>query len=541
MPEPLEKSDATPASASWQRLLESGALQELLEHNPDLCRQLEFAIAAQDANGGSAVKTGDEATIDLGRAGSAESSIRALGNFGDYELLEEIGRGGMGVVFRARQRSLGRIVALKMILAGEFANQQDLRRFYAEAAAAAKLSHTGIVPIYEVNQHDGRHYFSMALIEGPTLDHVLKMRPLEPTTAAEIVRKIAQAAAYAHGQGIIHRDLKPANILLDGNSEPRIADFGLAKWGDNASTNERTGDIVGTPSYMAPEQAAGRVNEITASADVYSLGAILYACLTGRPPFHAESKLDTILAVLESEATLPRQINRQTPRELEWIVLRCLEKRPENRYASASALAADLESYLLGEPIEARRTGWWPRVRRWWRRQPLLVSHLLVIVMMTSVHWTLHWTLFAGSSIDYLMHVSLVFLAWAGASISYQMLLERPRCAALGRFAWAATDATLLTITLYLTGPPLNGLIIGYPLLVVAAGLFFRVRLVIFMLAACLGGYGLLLYALPALRDPIYPPIYFALGLTALGLVVAYQVHRIRVLSRYYRKDPAGE
>jgi serine/threonine-protein kinase len=526
------------SEVSWQQLLQSGALEALLAQNPDLCKQLEEAIAQQDEEAGTS--QGTEVTLDLRRdKKEKQSSVSTtpLGQFGDYELLEEIGRGGMGVVYRARQRNPDRVVALKMILSGEFANATDLRRFQAEANAAAKLNHSHIVPIYEVNVRDGRHYFSMALVEGPTLDHVIKMRPLDAETAAEIVRKIALAAAYAHEQGIIHRDLKPANILLDNRGEPKIADFGLAKWGEGDGTNERTGDIVGTPSYMAPEQAAGRVNELTAAADVYSLGAILYACLTGRPPFQAESKLDTILAVLESEATLPRQINRQTPRELEWIVLRCLEKRPENRYHSAAALAEDLERFLLGEPVEARRTGWWPQLRRWARRQPSLVSHLTVIAVMTTVHQILHWFVLGGSKV-YLWNMTLLFAAWAIGSVFFQWLLDRPSRAEVARYCWAATDALLLTTALFLTGPPLDGLLIGYPLLVVAAGLFFRVRLVIFMLAACLVGFGVLSYQLGS--KPIYPPIYFALGLTALGLMVAYQVHRIRVLSRYYHKDPAA-
>lgn len=534
MSEPSESSVQTSGEASWQQLLESGALQRLLEQNPDFCRQLELAMADQPEP-----EAGSEETVDLSTNRSGESScIPALGLFGDYELLEEIGRGGMGVVYRARQRSLGRIVALKMILAGEFANATEVRRFHAEATAAAKLSHPNIVPVFEVNQCEGRHFFSMTLVEGPTLDHVLKMKPLDPEKAAEIVRKIALAAAYAHERGIIHRDLKPANILLDGNGEPRIADFGLAKWGDGDGTNERTGDIVGTPSYMAPEQAAGRVNQITAAADVYSLGAILYACVTGRPPFTGETKFETVVAVVESEATLPRQINRLVPRELEWIILRCLEKQPDNRYASAGALAEDLEHYLLGEPVEARRSGAWSRLRRWWRRQPMLVSHLAIIAIIMIAHQVLH-RIIERTSLDYLVLMTCLFIAWAVASAGFQWLLEHPGRAAMGRFAWAACDSLFLTTALYLTGPPLDGLLIGYPLLVVAAGLFFRVRLVTFMLVACLAGYSVLVYTSPS-TTPIYPPIYFAIGLAALGLMVMYQVHRIRVLSRYYGKDPSA-
>lgn len=531
MPEPSDPADDAAVGSSWRRLLDSGILERLLQQDPALCQQLEAAIAGHD--GYSPDNTAD--TIDLSTQRPLGGfSPPPLGLFGDYELLEEIGRGGMGVVFRARQRSLGRIVALKMILAGELANAAEVRRFQAEATAAAKFNHPHIVPIYEVNHCEGRHFFSMALIDGATLDQVLKMQPLAADKAAEIVRKVALAAAYAHERGIIHRDLKPANILLDTSGEPRIADFGLAKWGEGDGTDERTGDIVGTPSYMAPEQAAGRVHEVHAAADIYSLGAILYACITGRPPFAAETKLDTVLAVLESEATLPRAVNRQVPRELEWIVMRCLEKHPDNRYPTASALAEDLEHYLLGEPVEARRSGLWPRLRRWWRRQPMLVSHLVVIAAFMVVHQALH--LVIGGSLDYLIQMTLLFIAWAIASVSFQVLLESPRRATLGRFAWATSDAVLLTIALYLTGPPLDGLLIGYPLLVVAAGLFFRVRLVAYMLAACLTGFGVLCFTLPQ-SQPSYLAIYYSVGLTALGLMVMYQVHRIRVLSRYYRKE----
>lgn len=550
-----ERNVPTPSgNRSWQQLfspwLRDGdvdlpqALEALLEQHPELCAQLEEALASSQLSQDSIDREGLAATIILpsDAAGSAardhtSSAATPVSNFGDYELFEEIGRGGMGIVYKARQSKLGRTVALKMILAGELAGPADVRRFRAEAEAAAKLDHPHIIPVYDVGECHGRHFFSMAYVEGPTLDHVLKMHPLPAESAAEIVRKVALAVHYAHDRGIIHRDLKPPNILIDPNGEPKITDFGLAKLRDVQSVDERTGDIVGTPSYLSPEQAAGRVKEVGVAADVYGLGAILYACLTGRPPFQADSKFDTLLAVLEAEATLPSKLNPETPRELEWIVLRCLEKNPEKRYPTAQALADDLQRFLLGENVAPWRWDLATSMRRWFRRQPSLVSHLVVIATMMGLHQILHWTI--GGSITYLVNMTLLFCAWGIASIFYQTLLERPRRADIGRYLWAATDAGLLTLALYMTRPPLDGLLIGYPLLVVAAALFFRVRLVLFMLAACLLGIAVLSWGEPALRDPLYPLVYYIAGLLAIGLMTAYQVYRIRVLSRYFHRDGA--
>ncbi len=561
-PSPSPSDEASPPSNenSWDQLLRpwleeppsdlSAALRAVLEQNPDLCRELEQMIALSRDD--SARSSGDEVTIDLSTQRKREDQAASAASrsdtrrkpsgaypvFGDYELVKEIGRGGMGVVYRAHQISLGRTVALKMILSGQFANTAEVQRFRNEASAAAKLDHPHNEPIYDVGQCDARHYFSMGYVEGPTLDEVLKMKPLPADSAAEILRKLAIAVEYAHQRGIIHRDLKPANILLDEQGEPRIADFGLAKLTDGEGGFTATGDVVGTPSYMTPEQAAGRIDDVKETADVYALGAILYACTTGRPPFQAKSPTDTILAVLEAEATLPSSLNRETPPELEAIILRCLEKKPEDRYPSAKALADDLDRFLLGEPVEARNTDTWQQVRRWWRRQPTLVTHLVVIGFMLLLLQIMHY--FVGRSFDYMVSMTLLFVAWSVTSVCFQKMMERPRRAELGRYLWAGADAVLLTLALYLSSTStggLGGLLIGYPLLVVASGLFFRVRLVLFMLACCLGGYGLLLYLAPVERHLVYPPFYFATGLLALGLVSAYQVHRIRVLSRYYHRE----
>jgi len=327
----------------------------------------------------------DHAPADQGNstAGHCENGGHLptmLGELGDYQLLEEVGRGGQGVVFRARQKGLNRTVALKVISLGQWASKAHLKRFRLEAEAAARLEHPGIVPIHEVGERDGSCYFSMKFVEGGQLDEVVRQTPMSIRQAAELMAKVARVVHYAHEHGILHRDIKPGNILLDAKGEPHLTDFGLARLVETESTMTRTLDVLGTPSYMAPEQAVGNNAAISSATDVYGLGAVLYQLLTGQPPFAGGATYETIKLLLDTEPRQPRLLNPKIDRDLSTVCLKCLEKDPKSRYSSALALAEDLERWLKHEPIQARHTGVFARGKKWVRRNPtstLLVASLV--------------------------------------------------------------------------------------------------------------------------------------------------------------------
>jgi eukaryotic-like serine/threonine-protein kinase len=316
----------------------------------------------------AAVASGQSSVI------SGQSSLITHGAFGDYELIEEIARGGMGVVYKARQVSLDRVVAVKMILAGGFATPEFVQRFRTEAAAAAVLHHPNIVAIHEVGVYAGQHYFSMDFVDGPSLAALVGHQPLPARRAAEYLKTIAEAIHYAHEQGILHRDLKPSNVLIDAHDQPRITDFGLAKRLDRETSLTLSGQMLGSPNFMPPEQATAKHGKVGGYSDVYALGGILYHLLTARPPFQADSLEIIVSQVLTAEPVSPRMLNPSVPRDLETICLKCLEKEPSRRYATAQAMADELGRFLRGEPIQARPASRAEKVWRWCRRKPLVAG-----------------------------------------------------------------------------------------------------------------------------------------------------------------------
>ncbi|XZE55399.1 bifunctional serine/threonine-protein kinase/formylglycine-generating enzyme family protein [Planctomycetaceae bacterium SH139] len=311
--------------------------------------------------------------------------------FGDYELLREVARGGMGIVYQARQKSLDRVVALKMILSGQFAGGDDVKRFYAEAQAAANLDHPRIVPIYEIGEHAGQHFYSMGFINGHSLAEPLRHGPLTPSLAAKYAQQIAEAIAYAHAQGVIHRDIKPANVLIDSAGQIRVTDFGLAKRIDTDSDLTGTSQVLGTPAYMSPEQARGNAADVNQLADVYSLGALLYCLLAARPPFQAATTLDTLLQVLHNEPIPLRKIDPSIPRDLETICERCLQKEPRQRYQSAQAIADDLNRWQQHQPIQARPISAVEKGWMWCKREPLVASLIVAMIGFLLIGSSLLW------------------------------------------------------------------------------------------------------------------------------------------------------
>jgi serine/threonine-protein kinase len=414
-------------------------IDAVVREHPELVVELRelwavAALADDFASANGAAPGADVVSATQLRATPHESVQvpAALELFGDYRLLDKIGEGGMGVVYRARQISLGRIVAVKMIQRGALASSSDVARFRAEAAAAAHLEHPHIVPVYEVGQHDGQPYFSMKYVGGTTLAKKLADGPLLPRATAALLLPVCRAIAHAHQQGIIHRDLKPSNILIDADGQPLVGDFGLAKRIDVDRAAEgpavaealtRTGAILGTPSYMSPEQAAGSRGKVGPASDIYSLGAILYQCLTGRPPFQAASPVDVVLMVLEQDPVLPGILNPKADADLEMIALKCLQKPSELRYASAGDLADDLAAYLANESISARSTNVTQLVSRILRETHhagilenwgvLWMWHSLVLLVLCLVTNWLQWQ-HVESRLPYVGLWVVGLGAWAG-------------------------------------------------------------------------------------------------------------------------------
>jgi serine/threonine-protein kinase len=473
-------------------------------------------------------------TIAYGVTGEANGNPQ---DFGNFELLGEIGRGGMGVIWKARQKDLDRVVAIKMILANHLASRDQVERFVAEARTMARLHHPHIVRIHETGQIAGQHYFVMEYIAGQSLaDRLRDSGPISPDKAARYVCTVARAVEHLHSQGIVHRDLKPSNILLDEDDRPYVTDFGLIKMLGAGSQATTTGAILGTPAYMAPEQAAGRTAEVGPLSDVYSLGAILYDLVIGRPPFQGETPIDTMLQVIEGEPTRPRWLAPDIPAPLEMIVLKCLEKNPADRYCSAAALADDLERFINGEDVEARPAGLWPKLRRWTRREPALAFRLCALVILVAI---VHVNYVFFKPVSWLLHVEVIGLMglWMALSVGCQRLLRHPRWGSWVPAVWSGIDALVLALILHITQSQSSPLLIGFPLLVAASGLWFQVRPVCVTTVVLEATYALTVidsyHSHGKTTEPHFH-IIFMVALAVLGFIVAYQVQRIRVLSRYY-------
>lgn len=372
-------------------------LQSMYHEHPDLeneLRRLFGTMLVTDTAGASL----DEG-ITSPEPESRWRSLRLPVEIGDYRLEEEIGRGGMGVVFRARQISLNRTVAVKMILRGRLASTTDISRFLSEARATAKLEHPNIVPVYEAGDIEGRAFFSMKLIDGPTLSEQVNGQPLRQREAAKLVAKIARAIGYAHQQGVLHRDLKPSNILMSLDGTPLVTDFGLAKHADSPMDATRSGALLGTPAYMSPEQASGRTHLVGPASDIYSLGCVLYFALTGRNPFLADTPMDLVMQVIEQDPIAPRALRPRLDRDLEMITIRCLQKPIDLRYETAEALAEDLEAYLADEKVNASSGRFNQVIARMFRETHhagvlenwgnLWIWHSMVLLVAGLLTWTL--------------------------------------------------------------------------------------------------------------------------------------------------------
>jgi serine/threonine-protein kinase len=411
-----------------------------------------------------------------------------------------------------------------------------VRRFQTEARAAAGLDHPNIVPVYEVGEHVGQHYFTMGFIEGDDLSDYARREKLSPQRIASLVQQIASAVQYAHSKGVIHRDLKPSNVLVDSSGTPRVTDFGLAKKLDDQSDLTRSGEVLGTPGYMAPEQAAGHGGRVSTAADIYALGAILYFCLTRRPPFLASSPVETLVLILESEPVPPRKLNPAVPRSLERICLRCLAREPEDRYATAQEVADDLDRFLQGQPILAEAPSLVDRVRSFSRRFPVFTVHLAAIGFALLISQIRFATVSERVLSDHL-RVTGLLLGWLAFCGGVQVASRFAKREFWAETVWLCSDAVVFSSLLYLLTTSTNDpimLMIGFPMLIVASGLFFRVRIVLIVTAVVVLsfiGYQLATAHLPRF---IHYQVTFGVILVLIGACVMHQIRRVRLLTQYF-------
>ena len=446
--------------------------------------------------------------------------------FGPYDLEAELGRGGMGVVYLARHRTLGTHFALKVIRTSEFASPEEIRRFFQEAQAASRLRHPHVVPVHDAGEVDGTPYLVMQYVPGETLASRMRRGPMNPREAVQLLIPVARAVASLHRNGIIHRDLKPGNLLIDENGGPHVTDFGLAKVFQVDDRRTATGTLLGTPAYMAPEQAWGRPGDISAACDVYSLGAILYELLTGRPPFPESNPLDQILRLRDSDPRPVRAIRRDLPIEVDQICMRCLEKTPAQRYHSADELADDLQRFLQDEPIAMQPIGFWNAFRKWIRREPALVLHLAGLAVMALIVQVAD--LMSAHQRAAYAPVMMTLAVWTVLAILFQKMMHREVPGV--RLVWLAVDAILFTVALSVAEGPIEALVVGYSLLIAASGLWYQQRHVWLMTAVSVLSYVTLLQFRHDQIVPGHYPYIVAGILTVVGGCVSMLVRRIRQL-----------
>ncbi len=538
-PTPTEERDQRLAQlladlSEQRRRGQAPDLDAIAVQYPDLAAELRelwgaVLLAEEFAHSLSGGRKPPEATLRGRKPPAQELTPFTSKIFGDYELLEEIGRGGMGMVYKAHQRSLKRIVALKMILRGELATPEDRTRFRTEAQAAAHLEHPNIVSVYDAGEQEGQAYFSMRFVEGQTLAALLARGPMRPREAARYLAVISRAVQYAHEHGILHRDLKPSNILIDSKGEPHITDFGLAKHvsGEAAvSRRTATGAIVGTPAYMAPEQVSNRRGTPSPLSDVYSLGVILYEMLTGRPPFQAPTPVDTLLLVLDQDPVRPRLLNPGVDADLEMICLKCIQKEPELRYASAGALAADLEAYLQGEVLSVHSGRLVSVFNRTFRATPhaAIMENFGLLWMWHSAVVLLMCGLTSGLACGAVKNPLWYLLLWGGGLIVWACIFWQLRKRAgpvlfIERqvaHVWGGAIAATIGVFVveYLLGYEVLSLA---PMLAVVAGITFTVKAGMLSGVFYLAAAAEFLSAVPMALRPIYPRY----GILLFGVVTA--------------------
>lgn len=451
----------------------------------------------------------------------------------DYEILEEIDRGGMGVVYKAKDQKLKRIVALKLIRSGELASEEEVQRFMSEAEAAAALSHPGIVPIFEVGTWNGLVYYTMAYIEGQSLAALATESPLKANEAIKIVHRLCSAIAYAHESGVYHRDLKPANVLINEAGQPVIIDFGLAKVVASDQSLTATGQILGTPAYMTPEHASGKEKAIGPSADVYALGAILYFLNTGQAAFSGPTPVDVLMQVLSRRPAKPSKLNKNVSSELDWVCLRSLEKEPAERYQTAADLAADLQRLLQGEPIESPKESLALRLTKWWQREPILAAHTLGIGV-TTIIVCVSYMLRSEYSEHFYYRMGLL-LIWLSGSFFLQSWVDLARWRDAAIYSWLCVDALIYTVLIAFAEPPRSLLLIGYPMMIVSSAMYYQRRFLFAKSVLCLVAYSTLcwLYQGDIFDKPDFAAIFLC-GLIVITLCMHVMINRIRGLSRFY-------